>query len=318
MIKKLKSHLLSSIKSKKINIFLLFLVSAFIILIFNKLSKEYTNTLVFNIEMEHVPQEHVILNDSTNFLAITLKTHGFKWLNYYMSTPKVKIDFAKDVYRKDSAYVWHKSIKYLANTQFESHVELLNILPDTLYLKYGVNLVKKVPVRLKSEVSFSLGYDVAGDYKLQPDSVTVIGPDVLVSKLKFIETKPVNLIDVKTDITKNLELELPNMADLKFSSKTSVLKATVEKFTEGKLKIPVHIINTPDSLRIKYFPKEINVSYYVSLKNFNSVTVKDFKVVCDYSKVTKGSTLTPELVKMPEQVKNARINQQLIEFIITK
>ncbi|WP_405293391.1 YbbR-like domain-containing protein [Algibacter sp. Ld11] len=318
MIKKLKSHLLSSIKSKKINIFILFLVSAFIILIFNKLSKEYTNTLVFSIDKEHVPLEHVILNDSNNVLAITLKTHGFKWLNYYMSTPKVKIDFAKDVYRKDSAYVWHKSIKYLANTQFENQVELLNISPDTLYFKYGVNLVKKVPIKLKSNVSFSLGYDVSGDYEMQPDSVTVIGPDVIVSKLKFIETKPVNLIDIKTDITKSLELDLPNVADLKFLTKTSTLKATVEKFTEGKLKVPVHVINIPDSLRIKYFPKEINVSYYVSLKNFNSVTVKDFKVVCDYSKVTKGSTLTPELVKIPKQVKNARINQQLIEFIITK
>ena len=139
MIKTLKSHLLSSIKSKKINVFLLFLVSAFIILIFNKLSKEYTNTLVFSIDKEHVPLEHVILNDSSNVLAITLKTHGFKWLSYYMSNPKVSIDFAKDVYRKDSAYVWHKSIKYLGNTQFDDQVELLNISPDTLFFKYGVN-----------------------------------------------------------------------------------------------------------------------------------------------------------------------------------
>lgn len=318
MIKALKSYLLSSIKSKKINVFLLFLLSAFIILIFNKLSKEYTNTLVFNIEKENVPLEHVILNDSSNVLAITLKTHGFKWLSYYMSDPKIKIDFAKDVYIKDEAYVWHKSIKYLANTQFESQVELLNIAPDTLYFKYGVNLIKKVPVKLQSDVKFTLGYDISGDYKLQPDSITIIGPDVLVNQLDFINTKPVNLIDVKSDITKKLDLDLPNIADLKFSSETSILKANVEKFTEGKLKVPVEVVNIPKDLKIKYFPKEISVSYYVSLKNFNSVTVKDFKVICDYTKVAKASTLIPELDSIPEKVKNAKINQQLIEFIITK
>ncbi|WP_246124821.1 CdaR family protein [Algibacter pacificus] len=318
MIKTLKTHLLSSIKSKKINVFLLFLLSAFIILIFNKLSKEYTNTLVFSVEKQQVPLEHVILNDSANVLAITLKTHGFRWLNYYMSKPKIKIDFAKDVYRKDSAYVWHKSIKYLANTQFDDQVELLNISPDTLYFKYGVNLVKTVPIQLKSDIKFALGYDISGDYNLKPDSVTIIGPDVLVSKLDFIDTKLVTLADVKTNIIKNLALDFPNTTDLKFSTDLVTLSANVGKFTEGKLKVPIEIINIPENLNIKYFPKEINVSYYVSLNNFNSVTVKDFKVVCDYSKVGKGSTLTPELVERPEQVKNAKINQQLIEFIITK
>jgi len=318
MIKTLKSHLLSSIKSKKINVFLLFLLSAFIILIFNKLSKDYTNTIVFTIKKEHVPLEHVILNDSTNVLAITLKTHGFKWLNYYMSKPEVKIDFSKDVYRKDSVYVWHKSIKYLANTQFEDQVELLNIAPDTLYFKYGVNLKKKVPVKLKSNIDFALGYDISGDYKLKPDSVTVIGPDVLVSKLEFIETKEITLADVKTNIIKNLGLNTVNKSNLIFSTELVTLNAKVEKFTEGKLKVPVEVINIPEGLKIKYFPKEISVSYYVSLSHFNSVTVKDFKVVCDYNNVVKTSTLIPELVSIPEQVKNAKINQQLIEFIITK
>jgi len=318
MIKTLKSQLLSSIKSKKINIFLLFLLSAFIILIFNKLSKEYTNTLIFEIDKQNVPLEHVILSDSSNVLAVTLKTHGFKWLNYYMSSPKIKIDFAKDVYKKDSTYIWHKPIKYLANTQFDDQVELLNISPDTLYFKYGVNLIKKVPVKLKSEIKYALGYDISGDYQLKPDSITIIGPDVLVSQLDFIETKKVSLVDVKTDIEKNLELNLPNATDLKFSNKTSVLKASVEKFTEGKLKVPIEVINIPKGKKIKYFPKEITVLYYVSLNNFNSVSVKDFKVVCDYGKVEKVSTLIPELSEIPKQVKNAKINQQPIEFIITK
>ena len=318
MIKTLKSHILSSIKSKKINVFLLFLVSAFIILIFNKLSKEYTNTLVFSIEKEQVPLEHIILKDSSNVLAITLKTHGFKWLSYYFKTPKVRIDFSKEVYRKDSVYVWHKTLKYLANTQFDGTVELLNVSPDSLFFRYGINLVKKVPIKLKSDISYALGYDLDGAYTLKPDSVTIIGPDVLVSKLNVIETKPVNLVDVKTDISKNLELELPNTSDLKFLNKTTELNANVEKFTEGKLKVPVQIINAPDSLKIKYFPKEINVYYYVSLSHFNSVTAADFELICDYNKVGQTSTLTPELKTIPEQVKNAKINQKHIEFIIIK
>ena len=92
MIKSIKSQILASIKNKRINVFLLFLLSSFVILLFTKLSKEYTNTIAFEIEKINVPQEYVILNDSVK-LNITLKTHGFRWLTYYMSQPKIKVDF---------------------------------------------------------------------------------------------------------------------------------------------------------------------------------------------------------------------------------
>ena len=88
-MKKIKADILASFKNKRINVFILFLLSAFVILLFTKLSKEYTNTISFEVEKLNLPQENVILNDSIN-LNITLKTHGFKWLKYYVSKPKIK------------------------------------------------------------------------------------------------------------------------------------------------------------------------------------------------------------------------------------
>ena len=319
MIKKLKSELLTSIKNKKINVFLLFLVSAFIILIFTKLSKQYTNTVVFNIEKVNVPQERVILNDSSTVLNLTLKTSGFKWLSYYFETPKVQIDFSKDVYQKDSVYVWSKSKAFLSNTQLPNHVELLNMSPDTLVFKYGVYMVKKVPVILNSSIGFMQGYDVLGDYILEPDSIQIIGSDILVSEIQNIETDSILLSGIRADISETVKLKLPKEKELKFSDTDIVLKASVDKFTEGTLKIPIQVINVPNGVSLNYFPKEVNVSYYVNLSNFNSIKSKDFKVVCDYNKIGENqSFLIPELVKSPKSVKKSKINQQRIEFIITE
>ncbi|GAA4933386.1 hypothetical protein GCM10023314_02300 [Algibacter agarivorans] len=319
MIKKIKSEILTSIKNKRINVFFLFLLFAFIILLFTKLSKEYTNTLAFDIEKLNVPQENIILNDSVK-LNITLKTHGFKWLKYYVSTPKIKIDFSKDVYKKDAVFVWNKSKAYLGNTQFDKQVELLNLSPDTLTFRYGVHLVKKVPVKLNTTVNFNPGYDMSSALVSVPDSVNIIGPNILVSKINFIETESVVLNDVRADVSETINLKLPeDNSDLKFSNRKVVLKAKVEKFTEGTLKIPVSIVNPPKDIKLKYFPKEVSVSYYVSLSDFKSITKKDFKVICDYTKTNEDqSFLVPELVKVPEDVKNAKISQQRIEFIITK
>ena len=319
MIKRIKSQILASIKNKRINVFLLFLLSSFVILIFSKLSKEYTNTMAFEIEKVNVPQEYVILNDSVK-LNITLKTHGFKWLNYYMSTPKIRVDFSKDVYKEDDAFVYNKSRAYLNNTQFDKKVDLLDLEPEKTRFRYGVNLIKKVPVIVHSKVSFSPGYDMVTTVTSVPDSVVIIGPDILVSDFKFLETEATEFIDVRTDIQEQVKLKLPeSRLDLKFSVEEVMLKGTVEKFTEGTLKIPVRIINVPKELNIKFFPKEVTVSYYVSLSDFNAVTRKDFEVICDFKKINASQNFfKPELVKSPDMVKHTKIDYQRIEFITTK
>nr|WP_290855960.1 YbbR-like domain-containing protein [Flaviramulus sp.] len=319
MIKKLKSKILSSIKNKRINVFLLFLISAFVILLFTKLSKEYTNTLTFEVEKLNVPQENIILNDSLK-LYITLKTHGFKWLNYYLSKPVVKIDFDKDVYKREGAFVWNKSKAFLNNTQFDKQVEILNISPDTLTFRFGVNAIKKVPVTINANLNFSPGYNNSSEIVSDPDSIVIVGPKSEVSKIDFLATEEITLNDIRLNLEEIAKLKLPkNQSNLNFSNNDVILKAEVEKFTEGTLKIPITIINAPKERTIKYFPKKVTVSYYVSLSDYKIITAKDFEVICDFDKINNNQTiLIPEFAKIPERVKNAKISQKRIEFIITK
>ncbi|MDO6759109.1 YbbR-like domain-containing protein [Tamlana sp. 2_MG-2023] len=319
MLNKLRSKILSSIKNKRINVFLVFLLSAFVILIISKLSKSYTDTIPFKIQKVNIPQEYVILDDSVN-MDITLKTHGFRWLKYYFTDPKVTVDFTNDVHKEKDVFVYNKTKAFLKNTQFDKEVELLNLAPERITFRYGVNLVKKVPVRIKADVNYSLGYNASTDLVVEPDSVVVVGADILVSKIKFLETEAKQINGVRANLDEPLLLKLPeNKSDLDFSTTTVRLKATVEKFTEGTLKIPVRIINAPKKSVIKFFPKEVSVSYYVSLSDFEQISKKDFEVICDFSDTSEDQTfLIPELVKAPELAKYSKINQQRVEFIISK
>lgn len=321
MIGKLKKEILISIKNRKINVFFLFLLLAFVILIFTKLSKSYTNTVTFNINKINVPRENVILNDSNAKLKITLKTHGFKWLGYYLSKPRINIDFSKDVIKTKSAFIWDKSKIYIySDEQFGNKVQLLNISPDTLVFKYDVNLVKKVPLILNTDVTFRSGFDITGNYKLTPDSVEVVGPEIIASKVKSIHTEKLILNDVKSTISNMVKLKLPkNNKDLEFSIDEVKVSASVEKYTEGTLKIPVSVINVPRNMSLNYFPKEVTVAYYTSLNDFNNVKAEDFVVECDFNTIeSELAYLIPKLTKTSKLVKSAKINQQRIEFIILK
>ena len=321
MIKTLRSNIITGIKNRKINVFFLFLLLSFLILIFSKLSKEYINTRVFNIHKINVPKEYVILNDSNAQLNIVFKTYGFNWLKYYFSKPEITVDFNKDVTKMDSLFVFNKSRVFLnSELEFGNQVELLNVSPDNLYFRYDVNLIKKVPVVVNADINYTAGYDSFNSYKIFPDSIQVVGPNLLVENIKSIHTEKIILENVKSNIDETIKLKLPkNNKDLIFSTDEVDLTAEVEKFTEGSLKIPITLINVPEGLKIKYFPKSINVIYYTSLNKFNVISVKDFKVVCDYNKVSNNQTfLLPELDKITQNVKSAKINQQHIDFIITE
>jgi hypothetical protein len=243
MMKNIRSQILALIKSRKINIFLLFLLMSFLILMFTKLSKNYTNTLEFKIEKINVPEENVILKNSDSVVNVTLKTHGFKWLNYYLNKPKITIDFSKDVEVSNSVYTCDKSvIIYIANRSISNQVELINVAPSSLKFNFDVNLVKKVPVILKADISFAQGFDIFDDYKLEPDSIKVIGPHSVASQFEFIETELISLNEVKSDIQSVVKLKLPDDG-IKLSSETIALNVVVEKFTEGVVKVPITYVS---------------------------------------------------------------------------
>ncbi len=321
MYKTLKSKILKSVKSKRINIFFLFLVLSFFILVITKLSATYTNTIIFLLKTEHVPSEEVIVSDKSHKLNITLKSQGFNLIKYYFKTPELAIDFSKNINKTDSLYIWNKSSGYTnLASQFDKNEEIINVTPDTLRFRYDVNAVKKVPVKLHTDIRFNQGYDLLDDFSVKPDSITIIGPHVIVDKINHINTDTFKLKKVKSNINSILNLKLPNtLNELKFSDKQVSLKASVSKFTEGIMKVPVIITNVPDSISVKYFPKKMALTYYTSLSNFNNIKIEDFEVVCDFSKLVKGqSYLHPEVTKIPKSVKNVKINQQQIEFIITE
>ena len=319
-MQKLKSKLTKSIKSKKLNVFGLFFLLALFFLIITKLSNTYTETIQLNIILKNKPQAQRISNDSNQKIAITIKTHGFKLLSLNIFQPKVTIDFKSDVTLTNESYIWisKKAMPKMQSTLGNS-VDILSIQPDSLSFSFEKMTVKKVPVRLKNNFKMLPGYDISGDIKIAPDSITIVGSEKQVSKITSITTKILDLKDVHSSFNQSIEIQ--NNEDLKklsLSHKNIKISAKVEKFTEGVFDIPVTISNLPESTQINYFPKTISVVYYVSLANYKYIKPTDFRIECDYKTIlnSEQSFLTPKLTKYPGQIKSARLKQNKVEFIL--
>jgi hypothetical protein len=304
--------------SKKVNVFVLFLVLALLFSVLTKLSKDYTQTVVFNIEKVNIPVDKLIVNNSSHLLNITLTTYGFKLIKYYLARPSIVVDFQK-LEKNKTHYFWTEKKEFSTIvSQFEPNVKIVSINPDTIAFRYDVNNVKKIPVILDADITFSVGFDVINDYVIKPDSIKVIGPKVLTDSISEIFTKRLKMEDVNADVLISVELNLTNSSEgLKFTHSQVQISAVVERFTEGTINVPINIINIPEGIKLKYYPKEVSVVYYISLSNFKTISTSSFIVEVDYNSLNAQDTyLIPKIVQQPDKVKNVRMNEKRIEFIL--
>ena len=223
----MKSKIFSSIKNKKINVFLTFLLVSFGILMLTKLSRSYTNTIAFHINHLNVPEEYVIYS-SNEKLNISLKTQGFSLLKFYVSKPVIDIDFESNIIKNDSNFIWNSTMGYSKIiAQFDKDIEVININPDTLRFKYDINAIKEVPIKVNSKLNFSLGYDLIDTFVIQPDSIRIIGPERMISEITFVETDTIIMNDVSNDLNVKTPLQFPiNSNELKFSISHTNVKAS--------------------------------------------------------------------------------------------
>jgi len=322
MLTKLKHILVTSIKNKKLNVFGLFLVLAFLILVLSKLSKSYTETLTVSVDFINVPEDRVLTTDEEQKLNIVVNTYGFNLLGYYFYENTVPIDLLNDAYIQNKEYVWiaNRALPKIEE-QFGHAFKIVSVQPDTLSFSFGTLASKKVPIKLNSNVTFASGYDTLKGMILIPDSVKIIGSDSEIKHLNYIETSEFKLLNVKKDINATIGLKPPeDNQTVKLSNGIVSVKADVQKFTEGTLEIPVVINNLPTDIQINYFPKTIKVSYEVSLNDYKSIKPSGFKIECDYleSKTSNASYFTPKFMKIPENVKRVKMKQNKIEYIITE
>jgi len=314
----IKSKLSKLYKSKKVNILIAFTLLAVLFSLLTKLSKDYTRTIPFNVDMLNVPQEHIILKDSLDKINVTLTTYGFNLLKYYFVNPKLQVDFSK-LKKTSNYYLWTKNNEFqnVAN-QFNSGTIINSISPDSISFHYDAYFVKSVPIVLNEDVTFASGFDIDGFYQLEPDSIKVIGAKTVIDTIAKIETMTFSLKDINSDINSSIKLKIPNSnSDIKFSEGKVTVKGIVKKFTEGSFLVPVSVTNLPENVNIKYFPKEIEVIFYTSLDYFKTITANNFRIECDFNQLTdENSKLIPKIIKQPDSVRNVRLATKSIEFII--
>ena len=302
---------------KTFNNFFIFLLISILFSTIVKLTKVHTKSISYKINLVDIPDNKIISNQSVDSIKLTVSSFGLDFIKYYLSNQVINIS-SKDILDNSQSYVITQSNSYSQIDNFITpKFELISINFDSLFFDYDRLRTKNVPVVLNSSINFSQGFDYFENFTLTPDSISVIGPELVLESINAVTTKELILDNLKSSINQNLLLDIQN-TNLKYSTKSVKLLIDVEKSTESILDIPVSIINIPKDIKLNYYPKMIKISFTVSLDNYQNYSSKDFKIICDFNQISLDGKLTPKVINQPNLIKNLRLINNEIQYVFLK
>lgn len=318
MLEKLKK--ISDTKFQRVNFkaFFFFLTFSFLIWILVQFSKKYEENIKVPVVYTTIPKDKIISKQPI-FLELKLRENGFKiaWVSLFQK--EFKIDLSKLQIVHDSLIfnIENNTKKIRANLGL--NLEDVVFLDDVLRIGFQFKEVRKVPVKAQMNIEFKPGFASQDSLKITPDSIKISGSKKKVDAIHAIKTKLINLKNVDQSLTGKIPFDTTGIGDITLYQKAANYTLEVEKFTEGKIDVPIFVINAPKDMEVIIFPKNLKVVFKVSLKNFDKVSKNDFRVVCDYEDL-KGEQdfFIPKIVEKPHFITNLRLNINKVQFVVKK
>ncbi|MBK78084.1 MAG: hypothetical protein CMC88_03095 [Flavobacteriaceae bacterium] len=318
----LKNHssnqkLLQFFKKKNFKFFFFFFIISSFFWIVTKFSNIYKFENDFDINWTNIPKS-IIIDKTPKKITVLFAASGFEILIYKIFSNTIEISLDKDViYENNIGIVNIKNKLYEIENQLFENNKVENIITKKISFYYSVLSRKKVPVVLEKKINFRAGYLNVNDFKLIPDSIYATGPDNIIDTLKNIKTIRFERNDVYQSI--NEEIELLLLDNISFSKNQIKISSIVNKYSEKEFKVPIKIINLPDSIKLKLFPNYITLKAIVSLDHYNDIIDDDFNIIANYNILnTNFGSISLFLNEYPNGVKNINWYPKTVNYLIRK
>ena len=322
---KIKELFLSLKSNRDFLVFLVFLLLSTGLWFLNALRKDFVTTIEYPVKYNDFPDDFILLGDPQTQVQLKIRSLGYNILPYHfgkiISPEYLKVSGFKRIHKGngEGAYVLTRDLKNLFTKNLTNGIELLEIYPDTLFVLFEKKERKKIPVKFRSELNFKPQYYQSGDIIIKPDSVEISGPSTLIDTIDFVYTQKKVYEELSDSLVRNVSLVTNEK--LTCSPGRVVVNIPVEPFTEKEIRIPLNSINVPDSLRLKCFPSEINVSFNIAVSKFNAVSSSDFTAEVDYNSNVSSSLpdrLKVKILNMPDGVRNVDYSPLFVECLFEK
>ncbi len=307
------------IKKSSLKTFGFFLLFSSFVWFSVQISKEYTQIIDIPVTYVNIPLDKSIAKERPNNLKLRIQDKGFAIWYYKIVRPEIELDLGK-AFEQNEALVYNfEANRDALEDQVNINFENARFLKESLEIPYQPKKIKKVKINPRINLSYAVGYSANQGVELSPDSIKVSGPEDIIDTLQNLNTVYLKINNIKSDVSGSVRVDTSGLEMLNFYTTEVTYSQEVEKFTEGSVKVPVEILNLPENTNISIFPKQVLVYYQVNLRQYEMVEAENFRVVCDFNDIDEGDDfIIASIVKSPSFVRNLRLNDRKIQFVIKR
>ena len=310
---------LSATERRRLSAFFTCLVLAALAWVFTTLSGTYNFTVKEVLSYKNAPQKRAFHSLQPDTISTTMQGTGWQMLFSRMNNQDKNITVDLQTLENKDFVVLSSQLKQI-NDKKDFDEQVVGFNPDTLYFDFSNRAVKRIPVKLLSDINYQHQFSQSNDVFIRPSSVTLSGPANVIDNIKTWNTDSLILDSVNETVRTRINMQPAKEGNVSIYPKSVQVVLPVDEFTEKTISIPVKLINNLDYYKVKIFPVKVNVTFITSLNRYAEMDEDLFEASADLAlwRDHDYSTLPVKLTRIPAYCKIVKIEPQNIDFIVRK
>ncbi|QZE15571.1 YbbR-like domain-containing protein [Halosquirtibacter laminarini] len=314
----------SKAPEKDIRIFVVCFIVSLCFWLLNALSKTYTTSITYPVQYKEIPKDRIITSELPSEIDLRVSGFGFALLRLKLQINPTPIVFnisklatpwisaSADTTVTVSSIVLKKQLSHIIS----SEIDIDEIEPSSIYLRFEEIITKKVKVIPNIDISPKSQYILVDSIKCNPQWVTIKGPKSKVLKVDEIKTTAQSYTNVSKPISRIISLRTPE--EIQSTPSEIKIEANIEQFTEGEMDVNIIPLNVPDSLRIFTFPKKIHITFTAPISKYKKIDKRTFQANITWDMIDVHNKMPIHVKAQNKMIHNFHFSPKEVDYIIQK
>ena len=293
---------------------LLCLFAAMVFWFFNALNKNYTTSISFPLSFEYDRGTYVSVRPLPGVVRINVT--GIGW-NLFRRSVGIRVpplviplDRPSDVKK----IVGSTLPAFFANQLADFQINF--VITDTLHIAIEPKLERRLAVRVPVPTHFfQNGYVMTSDVSISPDSITLVGPQTLVSGLEEPVTLQLTQRNIDEDFEESVAVKFLNDELIQRQPASVNVTFKVDRLIEVSDSATLEFVNTPRDVRAIEPTKKVPCRVAIPERLLNGFVRDSLRAVVDLADFTRGeTTVLPQLEGLPPYAKTIALDSIRIKL----
>jgi hypothetical protein len=285
---------------------------------FNALNKSYTTRVDYPIELVYNRDSLVMVKEPPREVPINVTGGGWQLFKRTISLNSVPVYLELENPVQTQYFTAGNLLPEFSNQLSDLNVNY--IATDSIFFKIEPYADRKLAIQLDSgSISLRENFYITSSVHLQPDTVNFHGPVSLVKQLPEIFMVSLSERNISSSYDEELSLDLFSHSLIKKQPEVIHVNFEVEEFIEQNEQIDIEMVNFPHDSTIYLDQGKVGITFLIQKSMRNKTELGDFLIIADLKYVhAVDSTITLEIMDLPEYVKNINLLDKRVKVVYAK